>query len=254
MCHEPDDFPPPAPVQGLLAGTRRQTLTADDGAAVAATAADTSRASAPGIAIVPDVRGLHPFYERLAEQFAQAGVHALALDQYGRTAGPGWRDAAFEYGELVAKSSATVQSDVAAAVAALREAGAARVFVVGFCFGGRAALMAPAEHDIDGAVGFYGWPVTPGFDGSSPESLARAGRLRAPVLGLFGGADAGIPEGDRARYAEALEAGGTAHEVITYHGAPHSFFDRARTEHAEHCADAWGRVLRFLESGSPLGA
>lgn len=253
MCHEPDDFPPPAPAQGMLAGLRRHTLTAEDGAEFAATAAGTTRQGAPGIVIVPDVRGLHPFYERLAEQYAQAGVEALALDQYARSAGAAWRDAAFEYGEYVAASSATVQMDIRAAVGALRASGVSRVFVTGFCFGGRAALMAPAEQEIDGAIGFYGWPVTPGTDGSSPESLARAGALRAPVLALFGEADPGIPEHDRARYAEALAAGGVAHEVITYDAAPHSFFDRAQTGHAAHCADAWGRVLRFVESGSPLG-
>jgi carboxymethylenebutenolidase len=254
MCHEPDDFPPPAPAQGLLAGLRRDTLTAEDGAAFAVTSAGTTRQGAPGMVIVPDVRGLHPFYERLAEQYAQAGVEALALDQYGRQAGAAWRDGAFEYGDFVAASSATVQQDVRAAVAALGAGGAARVFVTGFCFGGRAALMAPAEQDIDGAIGFYGWPVTPGLDRRSPESVARDGQLRAPVLALFGEADPGIGEPDRARYVDALAAGGVAHEVITYDDAPHSFFDRAQTAYAAHCADAWGRVLRFVESGSPLGA
>lgn len=253
MCHEPDDFPPPAPAQGMLAGVERRTLTAEDGTEFAVTSAATAHSGAPAIVIVPDVRGLHPFYERLAEQYAQAGVHALALDQYARQAGAVWRDAAFEYGDFVAASSGSVQMDVRAAVAAVREAGAGRVFVTGFCFGGRAALMAPAEQDIDGAIGFYGWPVTPGLDRRSPESVARDGDLRAPVLALFGEADPGIGEPDRARYADALAAGGVAHEIVTYADAPHSFFDRAQTAHAAHCADAWGRVLRFVESGSPLG-
>lgn len=253
MCHEPDDFPPLAPAQGQLGEVRRLTLTAADGAVAAATSAATTRTGAPGIVIVPDVRGLHPFYERLAEQYAHAGVHALAFDQYARSAGTDWRGADFAYGDLVAAAAGTVQTDIAAAVAQLRAGGVTRVFVTGFCFGGRAALMAPAEHDLDGAIGFYGWPVTPGADRRSPESVARDGELRAPVLALFGEADPGIPQADRDRYAEALATGGAAHEVITYADAPHSFFDRAQTAHAAHCADAWGRVLRFVESGSPLG-
>ncbi|HWH31596.1 MAG TPA: alpha/beta family hydrolase [Egibacteraceae bacterium] len=251
MCHEPDDHPPEAPAQGMLAGVQRRTLTASDGAECAATVATTRRQGAPGIVIVPDVRGLHPFYERLAEQYAQAGVHALAVDQYGRTAGAEWRGAGFAYGPLVADASATVHLDIAAAAQALREAGCERVFVTGFCFGGRAALMAAAAEGVDGVIGFYGWPVTAGVDGASPESLARERRLRAPVLALFGEADEGIPPGDVERYADALRASGVAHDVRVYADAPHSFFDRARTGHAGHCADAWGRALAFIETGHP---
>lgn len=251
MCQEPDDHPPVAPAQGLLDRVERHTLTAADGAELAATSARTRREGAPGIVIVPDVRGLHPFYERLAEQFAEAGVRALAVDQYARTAGAQWRDASFAYGPLVAAAAGTVRLDVAAAVAALREEGAARVFVTGFCFGGRAALLSAAEDGVDGAIGFYGWPVTPGADGASPESVAREGGLRAPVLAIFGEADEGIPPHDVARYADALAGAGVAHEVRVYPDAPHGFFDRKRTEFAEHCADAWGRTLAFVERGAP---
>ena len=105
MCHEPDDFPPDAPVQGLLDRAERLTLEAADGTAFAATLARTREPSAAGIVVVPDVRGLHPFYERLAEQYAQAGVHALAIDQYARTAGVAHRGADFDYGPLIAAAA-----------------------------------------------------------------------------------------------------------------------------------------------------
>lgn len=247
MCQEPDDFPPDAPVQGLLDRVERLTLQATDGTVLAATLARTREPDAAGVVVVPDVRGLHPFYERLAEQFAQAGVHALAIDQYGRSAGADYRGADFDYGPLVAGAAGTVADDIVVAVARLRELGARTVFVTGFCFGGRAALMAAAGEGVDGAIGFYGWPVSPGADGVSPESLARDGALRAPVLAIFGEADAGIPPHDVERYAKALQASGVPHDVRVYADAPHGFFDRKRTEHDEHCADAWGRVLAFIE-------
>lgn len=238
-------------MQGLLDRADRLTLQAADGTGFAATLALTREPGAAGIVVVPDVRGLHPFYERLAEQYAQAGVHALALDQYARTAGTGYRGADFEYGPLVAAAAGTVAQDIGAAVARLRELGARAVFVTGFCFGGRAALMAAAAEGVDGVIGFYGWPVSPGPDGASPLSLAGQGALRAPVLAVFGEADPGIPPHDVERYAQALAGSGVAHDVRSYPDAPHGFFDRKRTEFAEHCADAWGRALRFIESGAP---
>jgi carboxymethylenebutenolidase len=68
--------------------------------------------------------------------------------------------------------------------------------------------------------------------------------MRAPVLGLFGGDDPGIPPTDIAAFDNAL---GTArHHIQTYPGAPHSFFDRTFNEHKAECEDAWRRVLAFM--------
>ena len=69
--------------------------------------------------------------------------------------------------------------------------------------------------------------------------------MRCPVLGLFGGADKGIPPEHSTR-STSLAAAGVDHEIVTYPGAPHSFFDRCYEEHAEACDDAWRRVLAFL--------
>jgi carboxymethylenebutenolidase len=70
--------------------------------------------------------------------------------------------------------------------------------------------------------------------------------MRCPVLGLFGGADQGIPPEDVEEFDRSLDVAGVPHEIVVYPGAPHSFFDRKYDEYAEACEDAWRRVLAFL--------
>ena len=145
--------------------------------------------------ILPDVRGLYPFYSELAERFASAGHHAIAIDYFGRTAGLGPRDEEFDYWPHVAETRpATVQADIAAALAALRErTGEERASTVGFCFGGTQSFLAStnAELEFDGVVGFYGGLNPERWGDMSP--IHRAREMRGPVLGLYGGADEGIP-------------------------------------------------------------
>ena len=81
-----------------------------------------------------------------------------------------------------------------------------------------------------------------------PIDEAREGLVRVPVLGLYGGADRGIPRADVEAYDQALEAAGVEHRIVVYPDAPHSFFDRTMTEHADACRDAWARVLGFVDS------
>jgi carboxymethylenebutenolidase len=97
MCHRSTSRPPMRPASGG-AGGRRIVLETTDGNRLAAFAATTDAAEAPGVVILPDVRGLHGFYEQLALRFADAGVHAVAIDYYGRTAGIGSRGAEFDHG------------------------------------------------------------------------------------------------------------------------------------------------------------
>ena len=100
MCYEPTDRPPIAPMAGGSVETEELELVAGDGNHLAAFAARTGdRPSPHAVLILPDVRGLHPFYVSLAERFAEAGVDALAIDYFGRTAGVGHRDDDFAYME-----------------------------------------------------------------------------------------------------------------------------------------------------------
>ena len=138
-----------------------------------------------------------------------------------------------------------VQADVRAAVERLRPDCEA-IFTVGFCFGGRHSWLASAAgHGLAGAIGFYGRPGR-GQDGS-PGPIQRADSFRAPILALMGGADEGIPAHDVAAFEEALEQAGVEHEIVTYPGAPHSFFDRKQEQFADASEDAWTRVLDFME-------
>ena len=252
MCFAFDASPPdlPADIAPIAGGAGAELLELEsaDGTRFSAALAESPGPRGRAVVILPDVRGLYPFYSELAERFAAAGHHAIAIDYFGRTAGLGPRGEDFEYMPHVRQTRPeTVQEDATAALAALRErAGAGAASTVGFCFGGTQSFLA-ATNDalgLEGVVGFYGSLSPERWGENSP--IHRARDMHGPVLGLFGGADEGIPPDQVAAFDSALAAAGVEHEIVTYPGAPHSFFDRRYEEHAEACADAWRRMLAFL--------
>jgi carboxymethylenebutenolidase len=222
-------------------------LEARDGNRLAGFVATPEEPARVGVVILPDVRGLYRFYEELALRFAERGYAAVAFDYFGRTAGAEKRGEDFEYMPHVRQTTSEgVQADVGACAEHLRGSGCDAIFTVGFCFGGRNSWLAAASgHDLAGAIGFYGRPG-PGADGS-PGPTARAGELAAPILGLMGGADDGIPPDDVEAFDDALDEAGVGHEIVVYPGAPHSFFDRKYEDFAADSEDAWSRVLAFLD-------
>lgn len=256
MCHDTNARPPSPPFSGGAGNGQRIVLSAADGTDFAAFSATSDRSQAPGVVILPDVRGLHGFYEALATQFSETGVHATALDYFGRTAGVGDRGDDFEHEPHVAKTTPqSVAMDVAAAVDYVRSAsggGARAIFTVGFCFGGRASFnQAAQEHGLAGVIGFYG-RVAPRDPGDEVAPVSLAGTYTCPVLGLFGGADRSISSEDVRSFGDALDAARVPNELVVYDGAPHSFFDRAFDEHKQACDDAWARVLRFIEANTQV--
>jgi carboxymethylenebutenolidase len=247
MCYDDDARPPlPEGASGAANG-EELTLTASDGNRFAAYRALPAATPTARVLILPDVRGLHTFYKELALRFAEAGVAAVAMDYFGRTAGIGARDESFEYMPHVQQLTIEgVYADAAASLAALQDgAGTARACSVGFCLGGTLSFLAAAEElGLAGVVGFYsGMSRSVGGRGTL---LERAGEVRLPALGLFGGADQGIPLALVEQFDQALDAAGAEHEIVVYPGAPHSFFDRRQAEFAEASADAWRRVLAFI--------
>jgi carboxymethylenebutenolidase len=251
MCFELDSLPPVPVVSGAAVEHRDLELESGDGTRFAAFAALPDEPTSAGVAVLPDVRGLYRFYEELALRFAERGIPAVAIDYFGRTAGVGKRGDDFPYMEHVEQTTYEgIQADVGAAVAHLRSpdgGSCGHVLTVGFCFGGRLSWLAAAEdHGLAGAIGFYGRPGP--FNDGTPGPTQRADDIEAPILGLMGGADQGIPAADVEAFEQALSAAGVEHELVTYPGAPHSFFDRKQDEFADASDDAWRRVLEFVRA------
>jgi carboxymethylenebutenolidase len=242
MCFELDSLPPVPVIAGAAVSHEDLELEAADGSSFAAFHAAPDEPSNVGVVVLPDVRGLYRFYEELALRFAERGYRAVAIDYFGRTAGVAKRGEEFPYREHVEQTmQASIQADIRAAVDFLREQGCRSIFTVGFCFGGSNSWNAAAAgHGLAGAVGFYG----------RPGRVERFADIAAPILALMGGADQGIPREDVEEFDRALSDAGVEHEVEIYDGAPHSFFDRRFDEHAEASADAWKRVLAFVERHS----
>jgi carboxymethylenebutenolidase len=255
MCFPPDALPPLPPGAGPPRPGQPLTLTARDGTGLLAWQATAEQPTGPGVVILPDVRGLFDFYRRLAEGFAAAGIDAVAIDYFGRTAGTGEREPDFDFMSHVRQTTEdTVAADVAAGVARLRADGRARaLFTVGFCFGGSYSFLQAADPEpgLAGVIGFYGGMRQRREGGPTP--ISEAPRARVPVLGLFGGADQSIPPEQVGQFEAGLAAAGVEHTVHVYPGAPHSFFDRSFADHTAECADAWRRMLDFLATHTAEG-
>nr|MBA2634556.1 dienelactone hydrolase family protein [Chloroflexota bacterium] len=192
-------------------------------------------------------------YEELTLRFAEAGVHAVAVDLFGRTAESTRRGEGFEHEpHVMALTAQGVMDDVAAAAEYLRSPDGGepeRLYSTGFCLGGRISfLQAAAGLGLTGVMGLYGWPAGPHRTGL-PSPADEAPRFSCPVLAIYGGADQGIPPETRDAFDRALDAASVEHRTIVYEGAPHSFFDRKATGNAEASAGAWDEMLRFM--GAP---
>jgi carboxymethylenebutenolidase len=237
------------PTRGEAQG-EELVLTAADGNRFAAFLARPGNPTGAQIIIYPDVRGLHGFYKDLALRFAETGVRALAIDYFGRTAGLTPRDDSFEFMPHVQQLQiSSFFADVQAALDYLRQGdGAAKsTFVVGFCMGGSLTLLsATQDFDFAGGIAFYAG-MSRDFGGYG-TALDHATEVKYPVLGLFGGADQGIPAAQVEELDARLDKAGVPHEIVSYPGAPHSFFDRKATEYADASADAWRRMLAWIET------
>src|SRR4029077_7364811 len=221
MCYSDDARPPLPPIGGAAADQGDMTLTAKDGTKFMAYFARASKPTGAGMVVMPDVRGLHHFYKELAQRFAEAGIDAVAIDYFGRTAGSTDRSESFEFMPHVEKTTQeSIAADVSAGIDYLRTKGAGavkRVFPVGFCLGAPSSWNQSAlQPRLDGAIGFYGRP---------PRSEPLIAKMKAPLLLLLAGADAATPTEAFHVFDKELTDGNVAHEMQIYEGAPHSFFD-----------------------------
>lgn len=242
MCYDDRARPPYPPIiAGGAADAGDLMLKAGDGADVMAYHARASNPNGAGMVILPDVRGLHQFYKDLADRFAEAGVHAIAVDYFARTAGPGARDESFEFRPHVEQTKPEwVDLDAAAGAEYLRSAeggSAERIFTVGFCWGGSNSWRQSASLEgLSGAVGFYGVP-------SRAEDAIP--NMKAPLLIFAAGQDFTPVEATQ-EFAQKVRDNGVEATVQVYPDAPHSFFDRTFDEHKEACDDAWRQILTLV--------
>ncbi|WP_309229749.1 MULTISPECIES: dienelactone hydrolase family protein [unclassified Blastococcus] len=221
------------------------TLTAADGTQFAAAYAAPADTPGTGVVVLPDIRGLHPYYVALTERFAEAGVAAVAIDWFGRTAGlpeGGTRGEDFGWQEHIPQTTPEgIDADIAAAIAALRERHGADlpVVTVGFCFGGSHSWrQSGGDLGLAGCAGFYG---RPSMVGDAAE------RAALPTVMVIAGADAATPVEDQLALAGRMRAAGADVDAPVYEGAPHSFFDRAFGDWADACQDAWQHVLALTD-------
>ena len=243
MCHADDSRPPLPPIRGAASDQGDFVLTSADGTKFGAYFARASQPSGAGMVVMPDVRGLHHFYKELAQRFAEAGIDAVAIDYFGRTAGLGDRSEAFEYMPHVEKTTQeNIAADVRAAMEHLKSddgGGVKSVFSVGFCFGGSSSWNQSALNpDLNGCIGFYGRP-------SRCEPYIP--KMKAPLLLLVAGADSATTPEQAREFEVKLNAAQLPVESHVYDGAPHSFFDRGFVQWKAACDDAWRRILDFVK-------
>ena len=252
MCSAPGDDDGPRAVAALKEEER--TLRAGDGATlrefVALPATGFRRAA---VLIIHDVWGYTDFYKDLARRITGQGHAALLVDFFGRQGDlPESMRAPEKTGskpEAVARAMQRAQqlsderflADMQTAVDDLRARGADRVAGWGFCMGGRLAYLAAARvRGVAGIVAYYGFlQAEPGR--LSPLQLAS--EIHVPILGIFGGADPGIPADQIAAFRDALN---TDQELVTYPNAPHGFLRYGTTDHKAAIDDALARTFRFF--------
>lgn len=243
MCYTNAARSPLPPIMGGSTDAADLLLTAADSNRFRAYAARAATPSGAGVVVIPDPRGVHPFYKDLVRRFAQAGVGAVVIDYLDRTAGMSERPDSFDLRAAIGKTSPEgIASDVAAGIAYLRSpAGGAveSVFTVGFCFGGAQSWrQSAAQPGLAGSIGFYGIPSR--VRDAIPQ-------MKAPLLLLLAANDQATTQEDFAQFDAELTQAGVPHKKVVYEGAPHSFFDRTFEEHKAASADAWRQMLAFIK-------
>jgi carboxymethylenebutenolidase len=207
----------------------------------------------PLVLVAAEIFGLNHYTKDICRRLAKAGYYAIVPDLYTRKADLTKLTAMADIMpivntkydvELVADYDATLAFAVASG-----KADAGRAGIVGFCRGGRTSLVyASANPKLRAAVSWYG-PVGGATSEYTPRTaMDRVADLRIPVLGLYGGKDAGVPVAGVEQYFAALKAQGTPAELVVYADAGHGFHadfrpDNFRSADAE---DGWKRMLGWF--------
>jgi carboxymethylenebutenolidase len=196
--------------------------------------------NAPAIIVVHEWWGLNDNIKSVVDRYAGEGFIVLGVDLFGRvTSSP---DTAMVLYQSAMKNVPAGERNIAAAIAYLKSQGATKIGSVGYCFGGhwslRTGLTGGAQ--VNAVVMYYGAPITDG---------AQLSRLSAPVLGLFGGLDRGIPVDSVRAMERSLKAVGKTVTINVYPDANHGFSNPSgQAYNAAAAGDAWTKSVAFFHA------
>lgn len=219
-------------------------------------AAPAGRTGLPVVLVVHEIFGVHEYIADTCRRFARAGFLAIAPELYARQGDP------TEYGEMARLMSelvskvpdAQVMGDLDGALkwAAANGGDASRAGITGFCWGGRITWLYAAQGPVKAGVAWYGRLVGQASAMTPRHPVDVAAGLRAPVLGLYGGADTGIPLDTVDKMKTALAAGSPAakaSQFVVYPDAPHAFHADYRASFRQQPAeDGWQRALAWFRA------
>lgn len=242
------------PSDGLVSG--EVTIDVNGFRMPAYRSAPAGKTGLPVVLVVSEIFGVHEYIADVARRLARAGYLAIAPELFARQGDPSeYGEIAKIQSEIIAKvSDAQVMTDLDACVAwAARNGGQPeRLAVTGFCWGGRITwLYAAHQPRLKAGIAWYGRLVGATTPNQPRHPLDVVAQLRAPVLGLYGGADTGIPLDTVDKMKMALSQGpvaARASEFVVYPEMPHAFHADYRSSYRQAAAeDGWQRMLGWLK-------
>jgi carboxymethylenebutenolidase len=212
----------------------------------------------PVVLVAMEVFGLHEYIKDVTRRLAKLGAFAVAPDYYFRK---GDLTAITDIPKLMplvnSKPDAELLSDLDSTVAWAKSQGGdtGRLGIVGFCRGGRTVWEYAAHSDaLKAGVSFYGSLVDPANPAWPKSPIQLAPEMKAPVLGLYGEADAGIPVAQVEQMKAVLAAAAKTAEFKIYPGAPHGFHADYRASYRKEAAeDAWSQMQAWFRKNKVLG-
>lgn len=242
------------PSDGLVSG--EVTIDVNGFRMPAYRSAPAGKTGLPVVLVVSEIFGVHEYIADVARRLARAGYLAIAPELFARQGDPNeYGEIAKIQSEIIAKvPDAQVMTDLDACVAwAARNGGQPeRLAVTGFCWGGRITwLYAAHQPRLKAGIAWYGRLVGATTPNQPRHPLDVVAQLRAPVLGLYGGADTGIPLDTVDKMKMALSQGpvaARASEFVVYPEMPHAFHADYRSSYRQAAAeDGWQRMLGWLK-------
>jgi len=239
---------------GLLAGEVKVPV--KDGEMVAYRAAPKGAAKPPVILVVSEIFGAHEHIRDVCRRLAKLGYCAIAPELFARQGDPRQISSIADIlAKITSKTpDAQVMSDLDATVAWATKQGADtdRLGITGFCWGGRITWLYCAHNpQVKAGVAWYGRLVGEVNEFTPRHPINIAGELKAPVLGLYGGLDTGIPLETDEKMEMALKEGSAAarlSEIHVYDNAPHAFHADYRPSFSKaEAEDGWKRMLAWFD-------